>query len=87
MGSFIIAVFAFGVGLVAVFGMFEDEQTHFSDFGNAFKTLFWIIFDPGEQKTVQFLIRLTRAGLARCGDAQRWQSLESDGLQRGNSTG
>ena len=48
IGSFFITVFAFGVGLVSIFGIFEDDATHFSDFDNAFKTLFWIIFDPGQ---------------------------------------
>ena len=44
-----ITVFAFGVGLVSIFGIYEDDRTHFSGFEKAFKTLFWIIFDPGEQ--------------------------------------
>ena len=48
MGAFVITVFAFGVGLVSIFGVYGEEKVgHFSDFESAFKTLFWIIFDPG----------------------------------------
>ena len=50
-GSYLIAVLSFGVGLVAIFGVYEDSQIeHFSDFSNTFKTLFWVIFDPGKEE-------------------------------------
>jgi hypothetical protein len=54
-----ITVFAFGVGLVSIFGIYEDEQSHFSGFEKAFKRLFWIIFDPGD-KLVLHISRVTR---------------------------
>lgn len=52
IGSFLIAVFAFGVGLVSVFGIFQEEGAfeHFDDFKSTFKTLFWIIMDPGKEE-------------------------------------
>jgi hypothetical protein len=50
MGSFFITMLAFSVGLVAIFGTFDDEYTQFSSFENAFKRLFWIIFDPGKEE-------------------------------------
>lgn len=50
VGSFLVTVFAFAVGLVSVFGIFNDDQTRFSDFTSATKTLFWIIFDPGKEE-------------------------------------
>ncbi len=65
IGSFSIAVFAFGVGLVSVFGIFrEGEFDHFDDFHSTFKTLFWIIFDPGKsnrsrRQTYEVLILLS----------------------------
>lgn len=39
MGSYVITVFAFGVGLVSIFGIYEDDVNHFSTFESAFKTL------------------------------------------------
>eukprot|EP00095_Tigriopus_kingsejongensis_P008164 maker-scaffold735_size104922-snap-gene-0.26 protein:Tk08164 transcript:maker-scaffold735_size104922-snap-gene-0.26-mRNA-1 annotation:"short transient receptor potential channel 7-like" len=50
VGSFLVTVFAFAVGLVSVFGIFDDNQTRFSDFTSATKTLFWVIFDPGKEE-------------------------------------
>ncbi len=52
IGSFLIAVVAFGVGLVSVFGIYKDMGAfeHFDDFHSTFKSLFWIIFDPGKEE-------------------------------------
>uniref|UniRef100_A0A0K2VDJ3 Short transient receptor potential channel 7like [Metaseiulus occidentalis] n=1 Tax=Lepeophtheirus salmonis TaxID=72036 RepID=A0A0K2VDJ3_LEPSM len=51
VGSYLISVIAFAVGLVSIFGVYSDESVeHFSDFVSAFKTLFWIIFDPGKEE-------------------------------------
>jgi len=50
MGTYFIAVVAFGVGLVSVFGVYPDEASQFSNFKEAFKRLFWIIFDPGKEE-------------------------------------
>lgn len=49
MTSYLVTVFAFGVGLVSIFGIHEEGAQHFSTFQSAFKTLFWIIFDPGNK--------------------------------------
>ena len=51
VGSFFIALFAFGVGLVSVYGIYADKvDNKFENFSAAFKTLFWIIFDPGKEE-------------------------------------
>jgi len=55
LGSYLIVALAFGIGLVAVFGVFEDSATHFKDLQSAFKTLFWILFDPGKEEYADIL--------------------------------
>ena len=50
MGSYFITMLAFSVGLVSVFGVYHDSQTHFSNFQSSLKRLFWIIFDPGQEE-------------------------------------
>ena len=50
MGSYVITMLAFSVGLVSVFGRCPDDHTYFSNFESAFKRLFWIIFDPGKEE-------------------------------------
>ena len=47
VGLYCITMFAFGVGLVSIFGLYDEKTTEFSDFEQTFKRLFWIIFDPG----------------------------------------
>ena len=38
------------VGLVSIFGFYDDEETRFPNFKSTFKRLFWIIFDPGQEE-------------------------------------
>ena len=47
VGLYLITMFSFCVGLVSIFGLYHGDATKFSGFEQTFKTLFWIIFDPG----------------------------------------
>ena len=43
-----------------MFGLYDDEAIRFSDFEQTFKTLFWIIFDPGRysKKLCRYMMRI-----------------------------
>lgn len=51
MGSYFIIMLAFSVGLVSIFGFYDESRNpHFHNFESTLKRLFWIMFDPGQDE-------------------------------------
>ena len=44
---YMVTMFSFSIGLVSIFGLYHENAVKFSGFEQTFKTLSWIIFDPG----------------------------------------